>query len=91
MEPNREKCNEISIEEGIVNCLTILDDYPILILELNEDALNFIYNENYEQASVLLQKAALLINKISTPNSKKNAKFILLSHHNLALCYQKYC
>lgn len=68
------------------------EDYPLLLYELNENALNLIYNENYERASMLLQKAAIILDKQkpTLAKSKKNASIVLLTHHNFALCYQKY-
>ena len=58
--------------------------------ELNENAINSICSENYDRASTLLLKAGFLLNKLNAANSRKSASIVLLTHHNLALCYQKY-
>ena len=67
-----------------------LEDFPTVIYELNENALNLVYNENFERASTLLLKAAFFLQKSNAASSPKDASTILLTHHNLALCCQKY-
>ncbi len=67
-----------------------MDDYPTVIYELNENALNLIYNESYERASTLLLKAAFFLQKVNAATVPQNASTVLLTHHNLALCYQKF-
>jgi len=66
-----------------------LDDYPTITYELNENALNLIYNENYERAQLMLQRAVSFLQKVNAHTNTQNAGIILLTHHNLALCFQK--
>lgn len=65
--------------------------YPTVIYEFNENAVNLIYSENYEQAYVLLLNASSFLQKLKASSQCKNANILLLTHHNLALCYQKLC
>ena len=57
---------------------------------MNENATSFIFNENYEGAVELLENSILLLKQINASSQVGNALIILLSHHNLALCYQKF-
>ena len=66
------------------------EDIPTAIYEMNENATSFIFNENYEGAVELLEKSILLLKQINASSQVGNALIILLSHHNLALCYQKF-
>jgi len=65
------------------------ESIPAIIYELNENAISSIFSENYEAAIELLKKANMLIQKINGGSDPRNASIILLTHHNLALCYQK--
>ena len=40
------------------------DQVPIVIYELNESAINFISQESYEKALILLQKAQTMLEQI---------------------------
>ena len=66
------------------------DEIPILIFELNENALNCIYNENYDKAMILLKKCQKILDILHITNSKKDRNLVLVTAHNLALCCQKY-
>lgn len=65
------------------------ESIPAMIFELSENAINAIFNENYETAIELLQKASALIQRTGAGSEPRNAATLLLVHHNLALCYQK--
>jgi hypothetical protein len=66
-----------------------IDEHPMIIYELNENAANAIYNENFIKASKLLLKAEQILDQFTVSNTKKNNSLNLLTLHNLALCYQK--
>ncbi len=58
----------------------------MVLYELNENAINALYNESYDRASVLLLKAQETLEQLG---SAGNRALTLLTSHNLALCYQK--
>jgi hypothetical protein len=66
-----------------------IEDFPLLLCELNENAINTIYNENYEKALAQLAKAQQLLEQHCIGNYRDTVAFELLTFHNLAMCYQK--
>ena len=44
--------------------LKCLDQVPVVIYELNESAINFISQESFEKALILLQKAQTMLEQI---------------------------
>ena len=47
--------------EFSLNCV---DQVPVVIYELNESAINFISQESFEKALILLQKAQTMLEQI---------------------------
>ena len=46
-------------------CLLVyVDQVPVVIYELNESAINFISQESFEKALILLQKAQTMLDQI---------------------------
>lgn len=62
---------------------------PVVIYELNESAINFISQESYEKALILLQKAQTMLEQIQADQNPKDSFVFLLTLHNMAMCYQK--
>jgi hypothetical protein len=55
---------ELKVSEGILNhpqhnrvLFLFLDEIPLVLMELNESALNYINRDQFENALILLQKA----------------------------------
>lgn len=44
--------------------LVYVDQVPVVIYELNESAINFISQESFEKALILLQKAQTMLDQI---------------------------
>jgi tetratricopeptide (TPR) repeat protein len=65
------------------------DQVPVVIYELNESALNFISQEQYEKALILLQKAQTMLDQIQAEKIECDQFIFLLTLHNMAMCYQK--
>ena len=63
--------------------------YSRAIYEFNENAINLIYSENFDQAYMMLLSAHSFLQKLKASANIKNAGIIILTHHNLSLCYQK--
>ena len=64
--------------------------YPIVLHEINENAANFIYNENHEKAVTMLTKGKQILDQICLGDYKSDPAIALMTYHNLALCHQKY-
>ena len=64
-----------------------LDQVPVVIYELNESAINFISQESFEKALILLQKAQTMLEQISAAKNQHDKFVFLLTMHNMALCY----
>ena len=62
----------------------------MLIHELNENALNCIYNETYEKALLLLTKCRRIIEIMGIEQSKSDKNLFIVCSYNQALCFQKY-
>eukprot|EP00347_Sterkiella_histriomuscorum_P024065 403332423 len=87
---NGEKSVEDSFERYYNKDLDLDEDQvPIVIYELNESAINFISQESYEKALILLQKAQTMLDQIQADQNPKDQLIFLLTIHNMALCYQK--
>ena len=67
-----------------------LDEIPILIYELHENAQTSMLNEDYDKAVIMLNKAGSILQALNAENSKKDAFLLLLTTNNIAHCYQKY-
>lgn len=54
---------DLDLDEGkSFRCLSLsIDQVPVVIYELNESAINFISQESYEKALILLQKAQTML------------------------------
>jgi hypothetical protein len=63
------------------------DQVPVVIYELNESAINFISQESYEKALILLQKAQTMLEQIQADQNPKDSFVFLLTLHNMAMCY----
>jgi hypothetical protein len=48
----------------IVQGLTVLDQVPVVIYELIESAINFIGQDSFEKAMILLQKCQTMLDHI---------------------------
>jgi hypothetical protein len=48
----------------IVQGLTVLDQVPVVIYELIESAINFIGQDSFEKAMILLQKCQTMLDQI---------------------------
>ena len=44
--------------------VSVVDQVPVVIYELNESAINFISQESFEKALILLQKAQTMLDQI---------------------------
>ena len=60
-----------------------------MLHELFENANNYITDENYTKALVLLSKSSTLLQAINIHKNHKNASLLLGTYHNIALCYQR--
>lgn len=87
---NKNSSDELSEMLGIATLNAKPDSYPVLIHELNENALNHICTENHERAYVLLLAASSFLQKMNASSQIKNAAITVLTYHNLALCYQRF-
>lgn len=67
----------------------MLENYPVLLYELNENAVASIYRENYEQAMGYLVRAHDVLNAICFGDYSRNTSIALVTLHNLALCSQR--
>lgn len=63
------------------------DQVPVVIYELNESAINFISQESFEKALILLQKAQTMLEQIQASKNPNDQFVFLLTMHNMALCY----
>lgn len=63
------------------------DQVPVVINELNESAMNFISQEQYEKALILLQKAQTMLDQIQADKIPCDQFIFLLTLHNMAMCY----
>ena len=73
----------------IVQGLTVLDQVPVVIYELIESAINFIGQDSFEKAMILLQKCQTMLDQIFASSNPNDSFVFLLVYHNTALCYQK--
>jgi len=90
---NQNQCNELQVEsysEDLQQLEINIDSAPILVNELNENALNAICSERYDKGSALLLKCQQILEYLHINNCENCAIFELITIHNLALCYQKY-
>ncbi len=65
-------------------------EIPILIYELQENAQNCIAGEDYRKAIIFYDKAYHILQTLNVEQSSKDKHLMLITTHNLALCYQKY-
>ena len=65
------------------------DEIPIVLQELNDNAIQFIKREQYDKALNLLQKAYGIMDVIDFNVCRRDRFHIFILFHNMALCYQK--
>ena len=63
------------------------DEIPIVLQELNDNAIQFIKKEQYERALNLLQKAYGIMDVVDFSACKRDKFNIFVLFHNMALCY----
>ena len=66
-----------------------VDNYSVIIYELNENAMISICIDNYEKALKYLVRAQQMLEQLCLGNYSQNSSIALLTFHNLALCSQK--
>ena len=52
---------KISMLKKVLTSITALDQVPVVILELVDSAMNFIIQDAYDKALILLQKAVTML------------------------------
>lgn len=62
---------------------------PVVIYELIESAINFISQDSFEKALILLQKCMTMLDQIQASSNPHDKFVFLLVYHNMSLCYQK--
>ena len=67
----------------------MIDEIPLVLLELNESALVYIQKEQYDNALLLLQKAHGVLDVVDLTRSKRDKYIALQVFYNMAMCYQK--
>ncbi|CAI2375933.1 unnamed protein product [Moneuplotes crassus] len=65
-----------------------IEEVPMVLYELHENAIYYIEREEWEKALVLLQKAQIIIEQANVERFKKDRLVIIIIFHNTALCYQ---
>ncbi len=65
----------------------LIDEIPIVLLELNESALAFITRDQFEKALLLLQKAHGVLDVVDISNCKRDQMIAIEIFYNMALCY----
>lgn len=65
-----------------------IEEVPMVLFELHENALFYIEREEWDKALVLLQKAQIIIEQANVEKFKKDRLIIIIIFHNTALCYQ---
>ena len=65
-----------------------IEEVPMVLFELHENALYYIDREEWDKALVLLQKAQIIIEQANVEKFKKDRLIIIIIFHNTALCYQ---
>jgi hypothetical protein len=72
---------------GLRMVYTDIEELAVLMYELNENALNCIYNETYEKALLFLTKCRRIVELMGTERSDKS--LLIVCSYNQALCFQK--
>lgn len=65
------------------------ENYPVLLYELNENAMLSIFADSYERAATFLFHAHELLDRFCFGDYSQCLTLSLLTFHNLALCAQK--
>lgn len=65
-----------------------IEEVPMVLFELHENALYYIDREEWDKALVLLQKAQIIIEQANVEKFKKDRLIIIIIFHNTALWYQ---
>jgi hypothetical protein len=65
------------------------DEIPLVLSELNDNAVQFIKREQYDKALNLLQKAYGIMDVVDFSICQRDRFNIYMLFHNMALCYQK--
>ena len=63
------------------------DEIPIVLAELNDNAIQFIKREQYDKALNLLQKAYGIMDVVDFTVCKRDKFHLFILFHNMALCY----
>jgi hypothetical protein len=62
-----------------------IEEVPMVLFELHENALFYIDREEWDKALVLLQKAQIIIEQANVEKFKKDRLIIIIIFHNTAL------
>jgi hypothetical protein len=65
------------------------EEIPIVLYELVDAAYNYIQQESYEKAFILLQKTKNLLEIVSLEQSKRDKYIAYTKFYSMAMCYQK--
>lgn len=65
------------------------DEIPLILIELNQSAVQLINREQYEQALALLQKAHGVLDVVDLAKNWRDEAHALCLFYNMGLCYQK--
>jgi len=79
------KCQKVFYIDLLI--LHIIDEIPIVLLELNESALAYITREQFDKALLLLQKAHGVLDVVDISKSKRDQMIAIEIFYNMALCY----
>ncbi len=76
---NRHYNKELKVSEGKspLNLNALIDEIPLVLLELNESALLFIQKEQFENALLLLQKAHGVLDVVDISRSRRDQMIAL--------------
>lgn len=65
------------------------DEIPIVLMELNDAAYNYLKKEHYEKALTLLQKSHGILEVINLDQNKRDKNLAVITFQNMAMCYQR--
>ncbi|CAI2377629.1 unnamed protein product [Moneuplotes crassus] len=65
------------------------DEIPIVLMELNDAAHNYLKKEHYDKALTLLQKSHGILEVISLDQNRRDRNMAVVTFQNMAMCYQR--
>lgn len=65
------------------------DEIPIVLVELNDAAYNYLKKEHFDKALTLLQKSQGILEVINLDNHPLDQNLALVTYQNMAMWYQR--